>query len=292
MRSTGPSHGGGVSKIRSYFYVSSKHERRLVAAVEIVSPSNKDRPEHRRVFAAKCAALLQQKVCVALVDVVTTRQFNLYSDLLELLGQTDPTLVSDGSEPPSLYATVCRWRRVKSAGSFRDLRTRPREGDSDRHTGRTPKPRLIAQLHGPESTPPEASGAVIFGIRSPSHTVRNHPYESTDIAQPHTNPPRSLGVVADRVEFRLVGLRGRSVRQSPRRTLIHTNHPQRKWRLRFAFATMHLGQGPAPVPLFILALGLGYLYQRTHRIWPSLEVHELVNLLAVLRLQVTVERVP
>ena len=33
-----------------------KHGRRLVAAIEIVSPSNKDRPEHRRAFVAKCAA--------------------------------------------------------------------------------------------------------------------------------------------------------------------------------------------------------------------------------------------
>ncbi len=35
----------------------ARRGRRLVAAVEIVSPSNKDRPEHRRVFVAKCAAL-------------------------------------------------------------------------------------------------------------------------------------------------------------------------------------------------------------------------------------------
>src|SRR3954454_23904310 len=47
--------------------------RRLVAAVEIVSPSNKDRPEHRRAFVAKCAALLQKLVCVAIVDLVTNR---------------------------------------------------------------------------------------------------------------------------------------------------------------------------------------------------------------------------
>ena len=30
--------------------------RHLVAAIEIVSPANKDRPEHRNVFVAKCAA--------------------------------------------------------------------------------------------------------------------------------------------------------------------------------------------------------------------------------------------
>jgi hypothetical protein len=82
--------------------------RRLVAVVEIVSPANKDRPEHRRVFVAKCAALLRQHVSVAIVDLVTTRQFNLYGDLLELIGQTDPSLAP---EPPPLYAAACRWRR-------------------------------------------------------------------------------------------------------------------------------------------------------------------------------------
>jgi hypothetical protein len=33
--------------------------RRLVAAIEIVSPANKDRPEHRNAFVAKCIALLE-----------------------------------------------------------------------------------------------------------------------------------------------------------------------------------------------------------------------------------------
>jgi hypothetical protein len=83
----------------------SKSGHRLVAAVEIVSPSNKDRPEHRRAFVAKCAALLQERVCVAIVDLVTTRTFNLYSDLMELIGQTDPSL---GDGPPALYAVACR----------------------------------------------------------------------------------------------------------------------------------------------------------------------------------------
>jgi hypothetical protein len=79
--------------------------RRLVAAVEIVSPANKDRSEHRRAFAAKCAALLQQRVSVTIVDLVTIRNFNLYRDLLELAGQADPSL---GPEPPPLYAVACR----------------------------------------------------------------------------------------------------------------------------------------------------------------------------------------
>lgn len=89
----------------------TRHGRRLVAAVEIVSPANKDRPEHRRLFVAKCAALLQQRVAVSIVDLVAVRNFNLYADLLELLGQSDPSL---GSEPPPLYAVSCRWRSTDS----------------------------------------------------------------------------------------------------------------------------------------------------------------------------------
>jgi hypothetical protein len=84
------------------------HGRRLVAAVEIVSPSNKDRPENRRLFVAKCAALLLEQVSVTIVDVVTTRQFNLYGDLLDLIGQADPSLAP---ESPPLHAAACRWRR-------------------------------------------------------------------------------------------------------------------------------------------------------------------------------------
>jgi hypothetical protein len=51
----------------------TKRHRRLVAAVEIVSPANKDRREHRGVFVAKCAELVRQQVSVAIVDLVTTR---------------------------------------------------------------------------------------------------------------------------------------------------------------------------------------------------------------------------
>jgi hypothetical protein len=83
--------------------------RILVAAVEIVSPANKDRPENRRAFVAKCAALLQQRVCVSIVDLVTTRQFNLYAELLELIGQSDPEF---GPAPPPIYAATCRGRKL------------------------------------------------------------------------------------------------------------------------------------------------------------------------------------
>ncbi|MBL8798102.1 MAG: DUF4058 family protein [Planctomycetia bacterium] len=82
-----------------------KRGRRLVAAIEIVSPANKDRPEHRGAFVGKCAALLQQQVSVTIIDLVTNRHFNLYAELLKLIGQADPAL---GPEPPPLYAVACR----------------------------------------------------------------------------------------------------------------------------------------------------------------------------------------
>ena len=81
--------------------------RQLVAAIELVSPGNKDRPEKRNAFVGKCATLLQKGVAVSIVDVVTPRQFNLYAELLQFLGQTDPTL---GEPLPHLYAVSCRWR--------------------------------------------------------------------------------------------------------------------------------------------------------------------------------------
>jgi hypothetical protein len=85
-------------------------ERTLVAAIELVSPANKDRPETRDQFTGKVAALLRQDVCVAVVDVVTTRQANLYAELLARLGQSDPNL---GDPPPALYAVTLRGRKPK-----------------------------------------------------------------------------------------------------------------------------------------------------------------------------------
>ena len=80
-----------------------RRRARLVAAVEIVSPANKDRPESRRAFVAKCAGLLRERVSVVIVDVVTTRTHNLYAELLDFLGRSDPRL---GSE--ALYSVACR----------------------------------------------------------------------------------------------------------------------------------------------------------------------------------------
>jgi hypothetical protein len=60
----------------------------LVAAIEVVSPRNKDRPESRRAFAAKCASYLHQGISLIIVDTVTGRHANLHNELMDLLQAT------------------------------------------------------------------------------------------------------------------------------------------------------------------------------------------------------------
>jgi len=83
----------------------TERAQRLVAAIELVSPANKDRPESRRTFVAKCAALLQHQVSVTIVDLVTIRTDNLYGELLDFIGQTDPALQASAT---TTYAVACR----------------------------------------------------------------------------------------------------------------------------------------------------------------------------------------
>jgi len=90
--------------------------RTLVAAIDIISPANKDRSEAREQFVSKAAALLRQDVCVAIVDIVTTRHANLYTELLARLGRTDPAL----ADPPMLYAVTLRGRKPPKRPSLLD----------------------------------------------------------------------------------------------------------------------------------------------------------------------------
>ncbi len=81
--------------------------RQLVAAIEIISPANKDRPENRRQFVAKCANLLRKHVSVVMVDLVTVRDCNLYDEMLEFIGEK-PTTINGHHQ--STYAVSCCWR--------------------------------------------------------------------------------------------------------------------------------------------------------------------------------------
>ena len=81
-------------------------EFRLVAAIELVSPSNKDRAENRQTFVNKCESLLKKDVCVTIVDPVTSRTANLYGELLDEL-HAPRTAISQSV----IYAATCRGRR-------------------------------------------------------------------------------------------------------------------------------------------------------------------------------------
>jgi hypothetical protein len=55
------------------------------AAIELLSPRNKDRPRARRAFAVKCVGYLQQGSSVVVVDTVTSRRTDLNTTILALL---------------------------------------------------------------------------------------------------------------------------------------------------------------------------------------------------------------
>jgi hypothetical protein len=87
---------------------------KLVAAIELVSPANKDRSSHRRAFATKVAAYLQQGVSVVTVDIVTERNANLHDDISNALRLPDAL---DWAAPTGLSA-VC-YRLLRAEGKER-----------------------------------------------------------------------------------------------------------------------------------------------------------------------------
>src|SRR5262249_3912208 len=80
----------------------------LVAAVELVSPSNKDRARERRAFAIKCASYLAQGVSLVIVDVVTNRRANLHNETVRLL-----EVATDVAFPPDVRLYAVAYRPVR-----------------------------------------------------------------------------------------------------------------------------------------------------------------------------------
>lgn len=75
----------------------------LAAAIELVSPANKDRSANRDAFVSKCASYVQQGVGLLIVDVVTDRRAQLHVELLDrLLAERESTQNAD------LYAVAYR----------------------------------------------------------------------------------------------------------------------------------------------------------------------------------------
>ncbi len=79
----------------------------LAGAIQLASPANKDRPEHRDAFVSKCAAYLQQGVGLVIVDVVTGRRVRLHDELLGRLGAPGRATL-DGELYATAYRTVER----------------------------------------------------------------------------------------------------------------------------------------------------------------------------------------
>ena len=82
---------------------------RLVAAIELVSPGNKDRAAARQAFVAKCASYLFSGVGLIIVDVVTVRLANLHNELVALLEPTNPSEL-----PPDARVYAVAYHPVRS----------------------------------------------------------------------------------------------------------------------------------------------------------------------------------
>jgi hypothetical protein len=85
-----------VAKIRvsfpdetEIFIINIEQARRTVGVVEIVSPSNKNRPENREIFVSKCLSFISQGISLIIVDIVTVRPFNFHNELLSRLRTTE-----------------------------------------------------------------------------------------------------------------------------------------------------------------------------------------------------------
>jgi Protein of unknown function (DUF4058) len=78
---------------------------RLRAAIELISPANKDRPGSRRAFVTKCASYLSQGVSLVLIDVVTERLANLHAEFVQFLGVNGE---APWQSPTNLYTASYR----------------------------------------------------------------------------------------------------------------------------------------------------------------------------------------
>ena len=85
----------------------------LVAAIELVSPGNKDRDETRRAFASKCATYIQRAIGLVVIDMVTSRHSQPFAELMALVYPEQPALA-----PMPLTAVSYRPVRVDGADSL------------------------------------------------------------------------------------------------------------------------------------------------------------------------------
>jgi len=97
----------------------------LVAAIELVSPNNKDRPEHRRAFAGKIAGYLQSLHGAIVVDIVTGSAVSLHAELFDLLAVD----AGDADRAPPPLAVAYRALTRSAGGTLESWLTPCRVGD-------------------------------------------------------------------------------------------------------------------------------------------------------------------
>jgi hypothetical protein len=85
--------------------VQQRGGQRHRAAIQLISPADKDCASRRRACAVRCAADLQQGLSLVLVDVVTQRRANLHEELTRLLGVPEQLAWATSAD---LYATAYR----------------------------------------------------------------------------------------------------------------------------------------------------------------------------------------
>lgn len=83
----------------------------LAAAVELVSPANKDRPAHREAFVSKCETYLQSAAALLVIDVVTDRSGSLHD---EMIARVDPP-----SRANSIAPYAASYRPIERDGASR-----------------------------------------------------------------------------------------------------------------------------------------------------------------------------
>lgn len=88
---------GSVSEEYEIELRDIENSHQLLAAIELVSPANKDRPGTRRTFAAKCAGYLGAGVGLVVLDIVTNKSFNLHDELADVLSWGGAAHMPDGT---------------------------------------------------------------------------------------------------------------------------------------------------------------------------------------------------
>jgi hypothetical protein len=81
---------------------------RLVGAVELASPGNKDRQDERRAFAVKCASYLYQGIGLVIIDIVTSRPGILHNEIVQVMENDARFLL-----PPTLNLYAIAYRPVR-----------------------------------------------------------------------------------------------------------------------------------------------------------------------------------